>query len=282
MVRAVRPLSSYAQRVVKKIYKISPYDKAVAYSTRRSSPTRLTILENGSKEIFAMKVERDSGHYRIDKQWLVLETSPRAQESWRRFVAGCETERKDRLAAEADSAAKPAYKTFIRALTRELGKPRRAAACNRKHLAFEAPSDGRCAELIAEARTSGAAATLYYARWGRELRVVAGPPVALFALFDWQAWSPGTGVTLEQAVAALDKAAGLTLDYVEFSAEAFSLSLDRPLRKIPFEAVLADRLQCKVERLREGLSARRLVYGKRPVSWKKRTSKIVDPGTEDC
>lgn len=281
MVRALRPLSSYPTRVVKKIWKITPYDKAVVYSTRKSSPTRLTVVENGRKEIYATKIEREhSGNYRVQGQWLVLETSPRTEEEFRRFIAKREASEKVRLDALAMAEAKPAYRSFVRALTKELGKPRKAEACNRKHLAFKAPSDARCAELIVEAKRSGASATLFYARWGRELRVVAGPATALFALFGWDAWGPNDR-ELEKAIAALDKAAGVTLDYVEFTGEAFSISLDRSPRKIPFEKVLADRLHYLVEWLREDVPKQRLVYGNRPVTWKKLTSRIVDPGTED-
>lgn len=281
MARALRSLSSYPTRVVKKIWKITPYEKAVVYSTRKSSPTRLTVVENGRKEIFATKIDREhSGNYRVDGRWLVLETNPRMEEEYRRYIAEYEAAETARVDALAKAEAKPAYKAFIRALTKELGKPRKAEACNRKHLAFKAPRDARCAELIAEAKTSGASATLFYARSGRELRVVAGPPTALFALFDWNVWGPNDG-ELEKAIAALDKAAGVTLDYVEFTGEAFAISLDRPLRKAPFEAVLADRLQYRVEWLREDLPKQRLVYGNRPVTWKKLTSRIVDPGTED-
>jgi hypothetical protein len=280
--RALRPLSSYPQRVVKKIWKIAPYDKTVIYSTRKSSPARLTILENGRKEIFATKIKRDHpGHYVIAGRWLVLETRPRAAEADRRRAAEERAIEAARLAAVAKAEAKPVYKSFIRRLTKELGPPRKAEACNRKHLAFKAPDDARCAELIAEARTSGASATLFYAQWGRELRVVAGSPAPLFALFNWNAWGPGDGGTLEEAVTALDRAAGVTLDYVDFMGDVFSLSLDRSLRKIPFEAVLADRLHCQVEWLREDFPNKRLVYGERPAKWKKLTSLIEDPGTED-
>jgi len=282
MARALRPLSSYPARVVKKIWKIAPYDKKLVYSTRKSSPTRLTVLENGRKEVFATKIERDHpGNYGIAGQWLVLETSPRAAEAHRRDVAEAHANETARLAAVAKAEANPAYKSFVRQLTKELGRPRKAAACNRNHLAFTAPKDARCAELIAQARASGASATLFYARWGRELRVVAGSPAPLFALFDWTAWGPSDGGTLEQAVTALDDAAGLVLDYVDFIGSVFSLSLDRPLRKIPFEAVLARRLQCKVAWLREDFPKQRLVYGERPTTWKKLSSRITDPGTED-
>jgi hypothetical protein len=235
-----------------------------------------------SCRIFATKIERDHpGNYYVAGRWLVLETSPRGTEEHRRRVAEARANETARLAAVAKAEAKPAYKLFIRQLTKELGTPRKAAACNRKHLAFKAPGDARCAELVAEARTNGASATLFYARWGRELRVVAGSPAPLFALFDWNAWGPSDGGTLEQAVMALDKAAGVTLDYVEFTGGVFSLSLDRPLRKIPFEAVLADRLQCQVEWLREDFPKKRLACGERPTTWKKLSSQIEDPGTED-
>ncbi len=281
MARALRPLSSYPTRVVQKIWNITPYDRSVVYSTRKSSPTRLTVVENGRKEVFAIKIEREhSGNYRIAGRWLVLETNPRMEEQYRRLIAAAEAAETVRLDAVAAAEAKPAYKAFIRALTKELGKPRKAEACNRKHLAFKAPSDARCADLITEAKTRGASATLFYARWGRELRVVAGPPTALFALFGWNVWGPNDR-ELEKAIAALDKAAGVTLDYVDFTSEAFSISLARPLRKAPFEAVLANRLGYRVAWLREDLPKKRLVYGNRPVTWKKLTSRIVDPGTED-
>ena len=283
MARTLRPLSSYPARVVKKIWKITPYDKKQGYSVRKSSPTRLTVLENGSKTIFATKIDRDhAGMYYVDGPWLVLETSPRATEAHRRSIAEWKQREATRLAATAKAQARPTYKQFIRQLTKELGAPRKAAACNRQHLAFKAPTDARCAELVAEATTCGASATLFYARWGRELRVVAGSPVPLFALFDWNAWGPDKGGTLEQAVIALDKAAGVTLDYVAFTGDIFSLSLARPLRgKIPFETVLADRLRCKVEWLREDFPKQRLLYGNRPATWKRLSSRIIDPGTED-
>ena len=71
------------------------------------------------------------------------------------------------------------------------------------------------------------------------------------------------------------------LDYVDFTGQVFSLTLDRPLSKIPFEAVLADRLQCNVEWLREDFPNKRLVYGKRPTTWRKLSSLICDPGSRD-
>lgn len=273
----VKPLSAYPVRETKRIWKIAPYDPAVAYSVRMASPTLLTVLANGSREVFRKRVERDlPGQFRVKGRTLIYEVYPRELERARRAHVEAERMRAERAREEATARGNPAYRAFVRRLTKELGKPRAARACDRKQLAFRAPSDERCAELIQEARRSAASATLYLARWGRELRVIAGRVGPLAALFEWNLYGPGA---LEPALDALDRDAGLTIDYIGWAADTFSFSLDRRPRRERLAAV-NDVFFINRAGLARQQRARRFAVGD-PADSAPITRVIVDPGTED-
>jgi len=236
------------------------------------------VLEEGSREIHRRTVEPDlPGRFAVKGGWLVYVTYPRAAEEFRRHdveAAEASAKRASELAAASGS---PAFKAFILRLNRELGRARNARACDQEHRAYPAPSDVRCAELIQEARRSGASATLYLAPWARELRVVPGGVGALAALFDWNAYGHGD---LAPAFEALDAAAGLTLDHV-FNEDQFSFHVDRTPRSFAAIAkVLAQRLTFKTSEMTAAIEACVLTVGEPASAWTKFTTEIYDPGVE--
>lgn len=274
-----KPLRSFPVSHRRQLWKIAPYDPKKAYTTRMPSKRTVTVLEEGSREVHRQKVEPDlPGRFVVEGCWLVYVSYPRAAEELRRDQskqAAADANRASELAAAKGSSA---FKAFILRLNRELGRARTARACDREHRAYRAPSDARCAELIQEARRSGASATLFLAPWARELRVVPGGIGALAALFDWNTYGPGD---LAPALEALDAAAGLTLDHV-FNEDQFSLHLDRTPHSIaPIAKVLAARLQFSMSEMVAALEARVLTVGEPPSTWTKFSDAIYDPGVDE-
>jgi hypothetical protein len=278
MPRTPRPLSSYPELTTTRVWRIDPYDRATAYSVRMASSRTVTVLANGRDEVYRAKVDPGlPGRHAIAGRWLVHQRSPRAEEEVRRSVAAHQA----KLAAWAKAEKDRAFQAFVRRLTKELGAPRKARACDRAQRAFRAPSDERCAALIAEARRSRAAATLYLAPWGRELRVVAGRVGGLAALFDWNIYGPGR---LEPALDALDEAAGLTIDYIG-DEEWFSLHLDRVPRRPASHGKAITRgfgYGARSQRdITTRLKARAWIVGPPASAWARRWDFIRDPGAED-
>jgi hypothetical protein len=277
MSRRLRSLSTYPKHRTQRIWHIDPYEPDVPYSVRMASPTAVTVLANGSREVFRKRVKRDlPGRFVVEGRTLIYETFPRAEERHRRAVSKSQAKLADRAARETRARANPSYKAFVRRLTAELGRPRQAGACDRRQLAFRAPSDERCAELIQEARRSGASATLYLARWGRELRVVAGRVGQLAALFDWEMYGMGT---FEPALDALDRDAGVTIDYVGWFGIICSFTLDhRPPRRNKYLGPLSELFNMRLDVLARCFQARSLVIGDRSEA-DAVTRLIEDPGT---
>jgi hypothetical protein len=260
------------------VWRIEPFDREIPYSVHMPSSRTVTVLANGRDEIYRAKVDpKLPGRFRVAGCWLVHERSPRAEEELRRDVAAQEA----KLAARAKAEKDQQFQAFVRRLTKELGAPRKARACDRAQRAFHAPSDERCAELIAEAHRSHAAATLYLAPWGRELRVVAGRVGGLAALFDWNIYGPGL---LEPALDELDADAGLTIDYM-WNEDWFSLHLDRvPRRAVSLGKAIAKGFGYGERSRREittCLKARAWVVGPPASGWEQLWDVIRDPGTED-
>ena len=276
--RTPRPLSSYPALKTTRVWRIEPFDRKIAYSVRMPSLRTVTVLANGRAEIYRAKVDpKLPGRFRVSERWLVHERSPRAEEELRRHVAAQEA----KLATRAKAEKNPRFQTFVRRLTKELGAPRKARACDRAQRAFRAPSDERCAELIADARRSHAAATLYLAPWGRELRVVAGRVGGLAALFDWNIYGPGL---LEPALDELDADAGLTIDYI-CNEDWFSLHLERlPRRAVALGKAIAKGFGYGERSRRDittHLKSRAWVVGPPASEWEQVWDVIRDPGTED-
>ena len=263
-----------------RLCKLPSLDRNKAYITRRPSKRIVEVLEQGSRVFHRQAVDpKATGDFVIERGWLINRTYPRAEEDNRiQLLEAAET--RARIARErARVEGDPEFKKFVGRTTRELGSPRRAMACDQRQRAFPAPGDTRCAELIQEARASGASATLFLAPWGRELRVIAGRVGKLAALFDWSAFGPGT---LEPALDALDRDAGLTLDHVWYGASEFSLHLDRvPKRVATYAAVLANHLDAFKAPVVAALRARVWTVGPATDTWSKITSKIYDPGHGD-
>lgn len=138
--------------------------------------------------------------------------------------------------------------------------------------AFPAPDDARCAELLQVARAAGGAATLYLAPWARELRVVAGRVGELAELF----LGPHE---LEPVFDALDRDAGLTLDYVATDLHQYALHVDRmPTQLAKYGAALETHLvhDGPIATLRR---ERRLALGPPASAWKRRSKTIIEPIT---
>jgi hypothetical protein len=288
--RKLRPLTSYPVTRTKILWRIAPFDPSLAYSTHMRSPRTLTVLANGSREVYRTRVERDlPGRFAVRDRTLVYETYPREQERWRRGRVAWKAALARRVAAEARAQANPAYKRFHRRLVAELGRPRRARANGRAVPAFRAPSDQRCAELIEEAKRSGASATLFLTPWGRELRVVAGPVSQLAALWDAETFGTNTGAYVlaelddrgpfERALEALDVDAGLTIEYVGFYGRFFSLRLERRPRRTSYLDALSEAFDVGKPWLAARLRTRSLTIGDRS-EWQQITREIVDPGDE--
>lgn len=278
----MKPLSAFPVVVTKRLWKITPFERGVPYSTHRPTKTSVAVLVQGRTEIYRRTIPRDvPGRIFVQGQWLVHETFPRSEEAERRARIEAAAIREARATRIAKLEATPAFRAYVQRVTAELGKPRRARACDRVHRAFRAPEDRRCAELVEAARGAGAAATLYLAPWGRELRI-AESLGAIGALFDWQSYHSGT---LEAALDALDEQVGATFEYIG-GDDWFALRLDSaPPKSRAFYSLvtkLATALHARGDTVARELAATHAwIRGKPASTWKKSASRIYDPGTED-
>ncbi len=275
----MKPLSAFPVVVTKRLWKITPFEKGVPYSTHRPTKTSVAVLVQGRTEIHRRTIPRDvPGRIFVQGQWLVHETFPRSEEMERRALVEAAAIREARAARIATLEASPAFRAFLRRTSAELGKPRRARACDRKHRAFRAPTDDRhCSELVELARAAGGAATLYLAPWGREIRI-AESLGSIGALFGWQSYHSGT---LEAALDALDTESGATFDYIG-GDDWFALRLDSaPPKNRAIAKNLARALSARPEAVQRALAARAWVRGEPMTAWKKVASTIYDPGSDD-
>ncbi|MBL0220221.1 MAG: hypothetical protein IPQ07_40920 [Myxococcales bacterium] len=209
-----------------RLWRLSPRDRKKAYSVLRPSPGIVEVLEEGRKVLHRAKVTpKAPGEYVLVDDWLVHRTFPRVDAAYRKEKER-EAAAKTRSANAIDKAERaPKFQVFLDQLTRELGKPRIPKTLRCRMRAFRAPDDARCLELVQQARAAGGAATLYLAPWARELRVVAGRVSQLAELF----LGPHE---LEAVFDALDRDAGLTLEYVATDIEQYSLRIDRAPKRI--------------------------------------------------
>jgi hypothetical protein len=259
--------------VTKRIWKIAPLDPARYYSSHLPSPRVVAVLENGRKEVFRTAVKPVEGDaFVVENGWLVHRSFPRRLQALKDERAATTARLARRAAIRSTALAAPAYKDFLRRVTRELGKPRAAKACGRAQIAFKAPNDARCAELIEEARRAHAAATLFLAGWGRELRVVPGGPAALCTLFGDYFHDP-----LETMFEDLDADGGLTFDYIA-DDQQFALHLARrPRRAKAHAANLIGPFGLELADVTAALNKRALVVGDPASTWRKTQRAIIDP-----
>ncbi len=271
------------ESVERRLWKLKRPDPANVYSAGRVSPTRVEVRENGRKVLHRETVQRDApGEFVVERGWLIHRTYPRATEAYRREQEAKARAEEIEAAKLAIAAAAPEYVAFVKRLRRELGRSRQARACDQRHLAFRAPDLRRCTALIAEAHSIGAAATLFLAGWGRELRVVPDRVDRFTGLWGWSCHGDGE---LSAAFAALDEDAGLTLEYVadqDYFAPQFALLLDRvPKRRAQHAAALGRALDTHVGTVSTALRGKRWAVGPPPTVWKKVVNWIIDPGTDN-
>lgn len=257
----------------RRLWRLPVRDKKKAYSARRASPSIVEVLEQGSKALHREKVDaRAPGDYLVVGEWLVHRTYPRAEAAYHKALEREAAAAKRRATASAKAEAAPKFQALIGQLTRELGKPRTPKTLHHAMRSFPAPDDARCAELIQHARGAGGAATLYLAPWARELRVVAGRVGQLAELF----LGPHE---LEPVFDALDRDAGLTLDYVATDLDQYALHVDRrPKQLAKYGAALETHLvhDDPIATLRR---ERRLALGPPASAWKRRARTIREPIT---
>ncbi|MCE9571781.1 MAG: hypothetical protein K8W52_01360 [Deltaproteobacteria bacterium] len=257
----------------RRLWRLPHPDPKKAYSAYRASPRRIEVLEQGKRVLHREAVDPDApGDYVVEHGWLIHRTYPRAaaEHAQEQQRAADLARRKATALAKAERA--PAFQAYLAQLERELGAPRIPKTLGHPMRAYPAPRDARCAVLIQQARAAGGAATLYLAPWARELRVVVGRVGQLAELF----LGPHR---LEQAFDALDRDAGLTLEYVATDHWQFALHVDRPPKaKARYADVLEEDLLCEdaVGLLRR---ERQLRMGALPRAWKRRARRIKEPIT---